>query len=228
MHDSPTVVPLPLGYHAAPHADPHRHRKWRVASLLVMIPAIVVPFVPFACNITPAHAAVAAPAAWVGGEDLDRDDVVLWLSLLPFLLAFPICYWKVRQLVAPGRRPPGSGERLALMLVGATFAVPVIGVVVLLASHADEAEEIGLVAAEAAVLLLAVGVFVRLTATGADPDARVSVALLGPYAANAAFNLVVWATAAQLGWFLTLAPAAATLAELCALAALAIRRRRMT
>lgn len=215
--------PLLLNYRAEASAQPV-DRRWRVVSLLAMLPALVVPFVPFACEITPVQVTVSAPAEWLSGEDLDGDDAALWLSSLPLLLAVPIVFWKLRLLAM--RAPTSKALRGTLMMLGAACAAAVAGVIVLLAARTTEWSEAALLAIPAVTLLLAGAVFVRLVAARVEHDARVSIALLGPYAANAGFCLALWSGAAQLGWYLTLAPAAAALVDLClgGVAALAVRR----
>jgi hypothetical protein len=220
MRDSPPVHPVPLAYHADAGAAPPARagRRWRAVMAIAMLPALVVPFVNFACDVTPVEAAVLVPAEWLKGEPVGRESAVLWLASLPFFLAFPVVYWALR--------PRAAAVRLALTVLGAAGATAVCGVVVLLAPSTTNAYEVGLLALAGGILLLAAAAFVRLAVARADADARVTLALCGPYAANAAFCLVLWPDDAQLGWFLTLAPAAAALVEVGAavLAALAVRR----
>lgn len=61
----------------------------------------------------------------------------MWLSTLPFLLAIPMFVWKLRRPAPIGGRPPGAGERTALIVRGTLGASAVCGVVVLLAPMAS-------------------------------------------------------------------------------------------
>jgi hypothetical protein len=227
MREAPTLRPPTLAYHAGPGVDPRRGRRWRVASLLAMLPALVVPFVPFACDAVPAVVALQAPAEWWDDQSVDVSGASVWLSSLPLvLLPLPVVLWKLRRVSHTG--PASAGLRVTLLTVGAVAAAAVAGVVVLLAPSASGWGEVALLAAEGGTLLAAGAIFIRLGRTGDDPDARLSVALLGPYAANVVFLLVLFVEEARLGWYLSLAPAAAALAELCAAGVMALGWRRNT
>ncbi len=124
-----------------------------------------------------------------------------------------------------------STTMLAMMVLGAGGATAVCGVVVVLAPSADEWEAAAMLGIAGGILLLSAAAFLRLAraAGGAGTaDALVSLALVGPYAANAAFCLLVWAGDAQLGWYLTVIPAAVALLELSVASLAAIRARRVT
>ena len=223
------AAPLRLEYQPAADAPgaQQRRRGWRVASCAAMLPGLVVPFVPFACDQTPAIIVVWVPLEWLRGEPLS-DILGIWLLSLPFLLALPILLWKLRSLLRPG--VPSPSERVAGLALGAAAAAAVAGWMGMLwwSSLSDrDAAELVTLAVTTGGLLLVVGLFVRLTLGGRPDDrrAQVSVALLGPYVMTAAFCLFVWRDDAQVGWYLTLLPAAAALAELVAIGGAALRRR---
>ena len=220
------AAPLRLEYQPvadAPAAQQAR-RRWRVASCAAMLPGLVVPFVPFACDHKPAVVAVCAPMEWMLGEPI-WDSMALWLASLPLLLPIPIVAWKLREVTraaSVSRRERAAG--LAVGGVGATAVAALIGVLWHTSSDLS-GKELAALSILAGTLLLAAALFARLTVRGRGRDAenRVSVALLGPYLAGAAFCLFLWAGDAQAGWYLTLLPAAAALLELAGIALVAVR-----
>ncbi len=204
-------TPFRLEYHV--EAIPPARRKWRVASLGAMLPALIVPFVPFACDATPVLVTAEGPPAPPWGSS-GLQDLALWLTSLPFLLAFPIMLWKVRRLAAPCAS--NKSERIASIGLGATCTLTVAGMIALLAPAMANLEEAVFLTVPAVALLLGALVFVRLIARRSHVDALVSIALLTPYSANAAFSLLCWHAHAQAGWYLTVLPAAAALSEMIA------------
>src|SRR6476620_9289190 len=90
----------------------HARRGWRAVWLIALLPGLVVPFLPFACNASPAE------MVWEGGAELlqtpsmNDGEFGMWLLSIAFFLAFPLALWKLLGLFR--LRCPRWGRRIGL------------------------------------------------------------------------------------------------------------------
>lgn len=215
-------VPLHLEYRAEP--VPAVRRGWGLASLLALLPGLVVPFVPFACDVAPTRL-VADAGAQLGGSlrFTDADEMVGGLLGLVAFSAFPLVLWAFRRLLRRTVSPPMRG---ALLTAGVCGTLAVATVLAYLAAELDSADavELSLFGSSAAILGLSVTTVVLLTVQRRGADERVTASLAGPYAAVLVLFLVGYASFRQVGWYLAIPPTLAALAETLAAAAFALRR----
>jgi hypothetical protein len=221
-HAADHAAPLRLEYRAEASADTAR-RGWRAVSLAMLLPGLIVPFVPFACDDSPTEMVMAAGNKLLGPTPFaDADELVRGLLGVSAFIAFPLVAWAVRRL-RPGL--PSRWLRAVLLASGALGALAVATVLGSLAADMDssDAVEWSVFGASAALFFLAIAVFVVLTIQRRGVEQRVTVALAGPYAAIFVLFLIAWAAGRQVGWYLALAPTAAAVGELLAAAAVALR-----
>ena len=219
---SPAVV---LSYQAAgANAVTASGRRWRAASFVALLPGLVVPFVPFACDVVPAEVILECTEEFLRpASSMSGDTIAAGLLALPCFLAFPLVIWSLLRLLC--RRTP----RAVAAAFGAAGAVGGLSMAGCLAMIAWEGGitgplEWGIVAGTAMLLCLTLVIVILCAARGGGRDAGVGAALAGPYAAMLLFCLVAYHTDAKLGWYLALAPAAAALGELAVAGLAAVRR----
>lgn len=213
-------APLRLEYRAEPSPVTTR----RVASLLALLPGLVVPFVPFACGFSPTELVADAGTQLLGPEPFaDADELMSGLLGLSAFIAFPLVAWALRRLW-PG--PPSRGCRAALFLAAAAGWFAVTVVLGSLTTDIDPADawEWPVLGTSAALLCLAAAAVVLLTVQRRGAEQRITAALAGPYAAIFVLLLVGYAAGRQVGWYLALGPTAAAVAEVMAATAFALRR----
>ncbi len=198
-----------------------RRRRWRVASLLAMLPGLVVPFVPFACDVSPAGRAYGA-----FGDLLEQgvwncvavlSDSIPWLS---FFLAFPIVAWMTFRL--RGRRSTFAGRAVCFSL-GAVVGLGLIGNFARAVPEISRPWEYVFFGSALLPLVFSVAVVSVVAARRGVTDDCVTVMLVGPYAATIVLFLVGYVENAQIGWYLSLPPAAAAIFELIATGTFALR-----
>jgi hypothetical protein len=188
----------------------HARRGLRVV-LLVLLPGLVVPFVPFACNASPAE------MVWKGGSELiqtpgmDAGGLAMWLLAFPFFLAFPLVLWKLLRLITA--RSPRWAARVALG-IGMAGTLFFIASIATAARAAATPYEWALVGGGSAGIALAVSLAIALLVRPGGRDDAVDVFLLGPYVMTLLFAIACWRTDANIGWRLAVVPAAGGLVEL--------------
>jgi len=200
---------------AAGPAPFHARTASRMIWLLALLPGLVAPFLPFACNASPAE------MVWSGGEELINNgfhksgEFALWLLAFPFFLAFPAVLWKSLRLL---RRPPTRlGRQLAVAIGTAGSA---LFVCVLALSSAGSLFEWTVVIVSAVGIALVVALEFALFARPGHRDDAVGVAMLGPYAMTLGFAVACWSTDhdVKIGWYVSIVPATGGLVELLLIA----------
>lgn len=218
MTHQPVAAPIRLPYGTDAPAG-RRRRGPRLASLVALLPGLVVPFVPFACDSVPANAVGDAVGELLRpGSGADGGTWGAALLSLPFFLVVPLAFWKFRRLLD---RPVARAERLACSAAGWVGMAAFAGFLGMAAYEGDlTAGEWALLAASAIPpgFALAVVVLVRRQRGGAADDRRLTALLAGPYVGAVGLSLVAYVANAQLGWWLALAPVVAASGELAVVA----------
>lgn len=222
---SPSPAPTVLEYQdgASPAAGERTRRRLRTASLVALLPGLVVPFVPFACDARPAEmvreAVVGIFTGSTGGGSIGGA-----LLCLPMFLVFPLFVWRLLGVLG---QPARAGMRALLAVSGAVGGLCVATCLVMIVVEQPESlspAEAAVVAGAGLILGTALGVALRLAVRLGDPDKAVAAAVAGPYAATLVFCIVVYSTGAQIGWYLAMLPALAALCELAAATITSLRR----
>jgi hypothetical protein len=206
------TVRLEYEHQASGTTPVHARRGWRVLWLVVLLPGLVVPFVPFACDTS------AAEMVWKGGAELiqkpsgmEAGALAMWLLAFPFFVVFSLVLWKLLRMF--GARPARWAARVGL-------SVGTLGTLFFIASIAGAARaaatpyEWALVSGGAVGIALAVSLAIALRVRPGGRDDAVEVALLGPYVMTLLFAIACWWKEAEIDWWLALAPAAGGLVEL--------------
>jgi hypothetical protein len=194
---------------AAADAQAARRRRSRLrwTWLALSLPALVIPFVPFACHASPAGTIVEAAQAM---PHVDREEVALVGLAVPLVLGVLLVAWRGRILW----RPATVAERIIAVAFGIVMAASCATVIVSLAAGNGsltryEALCLGL---PGALLFLGVVSWLilrrRLT-----PDDRALAAMLAGYVPPVIMALMVFWDDRKIGWYLAIPPAAAAAAE---------------
>jgi hypothetical protein len=216
-----TAAPaIRLEYGADDGSPQPPRRGLRVASLLALLPGLVLPFLPFECDLSPARVVGYGTLELIEGS-MDETEVALWLLAMPFFLILPVVVRVTRQVF--GKRSTRLGRGVAYA-TGAAGAAAFAGAMSALALESSQASQWGLVTGGTAALALVGWLGAAVFSRPDRLDERASVAVLGPYAVTLVFCVVAWAERHQIGWYVALAPAAAATVELIAIAR-SLRRR---
>ena len=201
----------------------YARRSSRIAWLLMLLPGLVVPFLPFACNASPAEVAWEGAVEVVGKPGLPPSELALWLVSLPFFLALALVPSTIRRLT---RMRASRAERRVGLFLGNAAALTFAVVLVLLGRTAHGLHEwaVTLSGAAAIVAVIALEIVLLLRACGRDEAGH--VAMLGAYAATVGFCLFAWYDDAKIGWFVATVPFAGCVWELTAVALFLWRTRR--
>jgi hypothetical protein len=168
--------------------------------MVLSLPALAVPFVPFACDASPAGLLVDGPHRY---SQLDRESVMLMLVALPLVLGAATALWRIRVLW----KPATVAERVIGHTVGLIMAACAVVLIVQLASDAKGMDLPAAVTlgVPAMLLLITLAVCVKCRRRWA-PDSRALASLIGGYLPPALLALLMFWKDRQIGWYLTLAP----------------------
>jgi hypothetical protein len=187
--------------------------------MVLSLPALVVPFVPFACDTSPVGVLVEAPHRY---KDLDRESVNFMLVALPLVLGAATAAWRVRVLW----KPATVAERLIAHAVGAVMAICAAALILELCLDGkgmDLSAALTL-GAPAALLLIALAACIVCRRRW-TPDEGASASLICGYVPAASLAMLIFWKDRQIGWYLTLAPVAAGLIEFVVLLRVGLRGR---
>jgi hypothetical protein len=193
----------------------HLRRRSRVAWLVALLPGLVVPFVPFACDASPLKMLAYGTIELGKGQVMRNDEFAPWLLSMPFFLIFPLVFWKVRRTI--GRPSSRVGRRAARVMGNASTAVLIVVMALAARGAASPHEWLSTVVTSAGIALAISLEILLLMRAGARDDA-VEMAMLGPYVMTLGFAISAWYSEAKIGWYLSLIPLAGGLAELIATA----------
>ncbi|MEA2735784.1 MAG: hypothetical protein QOE14_2235 [Humisphaera sp.] len=206
----------PLLSYATPGETRRRPGALGIVQLVLALPALVVPFVPFTYGTSPLDVVSDLP------DDLNvfsiSGDYGLFLIGWSFFAAFPITAWKVRQLVRA--TPPGVWERGVLGTLAVLLTIPATIVIVsMVRSVVDEAlapqpsrpglQEIVMIATGMAPLAAGIGLTLWRWLRRRTSVAAIETLLVTGYLTNAAICLLGFFDNPQLGYWLTIPPTAA-------------------
>src|SRR5882672_7267690 len=167
----------------SPPAPPARRRKSRWVWLMLSLPVVVVPFVPFACGESPVGVLKK------GSEDvtnLNKEEVEIMLAALPLALGLLIAVWHARVLW----RPASAAEYYLAHLAGLTMAGCVVALIGMLGFGTDSLDRVELLTLGLPSGLLGLGFLAWLTLRRRMvPDDRALAALLAGYVSAAALAL---------------------------------------
>ena len=175
--------------------------------MVLSLPALVVPFVPFACDASPAGLLVDAPHRY---SQLDRESIMLILIALPLVLGAAGALWRIRVLW----KPATAAERIIAHTIGIIMAACAVALLVQMASDhkgMDPPAAITL-GVPAALLLIALAVCIKCRRRWPLDD-RALASLIGGYVPAALLALFVFWKDRQIGWYLTIAPVLAGVIE---------------
>jgi hypothetical protein len=187
-----------------------------------MLPGVVVPFVPFACDRSPSDqiAEAVLDLASVDSSPLsDLFDAFVWL---PFFLAIPIVLWMIFRLLG---RPSTRIGRITCSAIGGSIGLGLIAVLAKATpdlANLQECVVFGIVIILLALCAASVTVLIARRGLGDD---CVGTILVGPYAVTLVLFLIAYQNEAQIGWYLSLAPAIAALGELLFISVSTLRPR---
>jgi hypothetical protein len=193
----------------------HLLRKSRVAWLVALLPGLVVPFVPFACDASPLKMLAYGTVELVTDRSMQTGEFATWLLSMPFFLIFPLVFWKVRRIIG---RPSSRAGRRAARVLGNAATLLLIVVVALAARDANPSQLWLPITATAAGLALAICLEILLLMRAGARDDAVEVAMLGPYVMTLGFSIGAWYEDAKIGCYLSMVPAVGGLAELFVIA----------
>jgi hypothetical protein len=193
----------------------HLRRRSRVAWLITLLPGLVVPFVPFACDASPIKMLAYGAAELVKNQSMQTGEFAMWLLSMPFFLIFPLMLWKVRRIVG---RPSSRAGRRAARVMGNAATVVLIVVMALAAHESVTTQEWMLTLITSAGIALAISLEILLLMRAGARDDAVEVAMLGPYVMTLGFAVGAWFNDAKIGWYLSIVPAAGGLVELMRIA----------
>jgi 4-amino-4-deoxy-L-arabinose transferase-like glycosyltransferase len=209
------LAPIPLQY-AAPAPRGRERRTSDVVFLLLMLPALVAPFVSFTYDVSPVEAASYLPEYPPRILSLEGEWTIVLLGY-SFFIAFPILVWKMLRLFAPmARRWELRVARIASLLGAAPIVLVVTAMVI--DRFGNTSLDVSVLAIPLAALA-AGGVLVVWTQRCRDPSDAIKVMLVTPYLANAALCLYAFHESSshetpQLGYWLTALAAAIFTIEL--------------
>jgi hypothetical protein len=194
-----------------------RCRRLRWTWLALSLPALVIPFVPFACSASPAGTIVEAAQAV---PHLDREEVSLVALAVPLALGALLTLWRARLLW----RPATPAERIIAAALGLVMAASCTTVILSLVADKKPLNwyEMLCLGLPGAALILGVVAWITLRRRLA-PDDRASAALLIGYFPPVLLALLIFWDDRKIGWYLAIPCAAAAAAELTTLLIGAIR-----
>jgi hypothetical protein len=224
-----SATPLTLQYESQKVTSLPR-RAWRWTTLAAAALAMVVTVVPFAWEISPARAVIEGAAEYLqhgfsSGGFVDLAAVTAFGGV--FFLAFPLFVWKIRRMLG---RPEGRFERFAMLAAGGAGALAVVFVESRWLRNPSGSTSGGLASLSwgGTVFCFAAGILivqvVRNRGVASTDDARITLAMIGPYLANLLICVIGFSSAREIGWYLSLAPGAVFMVELALVAREALRK----
>jgi hypothetical protein len=186
--------------------------------MVLSLPALVVPFVPFACDASPAGLLVDAPHRY---SQLDRESVMLMLIALPLVLGAAAALWRIRVLW----KPATAAERVIGHTMGIIMAACAVALIVQMATDTKRMDlpAVVVLGVPAALLLIALAACIKCRRRWTPDDAALA-SLIGGYVPAALLALLLFWKDRQVGWYLTLFPTAGGLIELVLLSRFASSR----
>lgn len=167
------------------------HRSQRIAALLLALPGLTVPFLPFFNSFSPLEA-VRWLVNWILLEDPGWFGH-LGLLAAPSLLAIPIAIWQVRKLFAGHVT---SFEFSAIYVLATAAMISVLGFTMLLLWEKGFAllrdiKIVAIIFLPCWLLIIAnLALLWRNHARSIVPDSRAEGLLLGAYLPNAVLSLL--------------------------------------
>jgi hypothetical protein len=210
---APPAIRLEYAAGAGGRTPAHLRRTSRVPWLIALLPGLVAPFVPFACDASPIKMLAYGTLELAESRLMRTGEFATWLLSMPFFLIFPLVLWKVRRIM--GRPSSRVGRRVARVMGNAATIVLIV-VVALAARDADSSDLWLPVIATSAGVAMAICLEILLLMRAGAADDAVEVAMLGPYVMTLGVAIGTWHSEAKIGWYLSLLPAAGGLAELMA------------
>ena len=205
-----TSLPVVLDYSVPSSADAQSRRRgrWRWVWLVMSLPALVVPFVPFACHATPVGTVGEAAQAL---PHLDREEIALTALAVPLIVGALLVGWRARVLWRPGVT---RVERIIALACGGIMGACCGAVIVLLALGDKTLALYELLCLGIPAGLLNVGSVAWMTLRGRlGSDEGALAAMLAGYAPSAIMALMIFWDDRKIGWYLTIPCAAAAVAE---------------
>jgi hypothetical protein len=206
MIGEPTTVLDYSDAEAAPLPPRRARRRW--VWLVVSLPALVVPFVPLACDASPGSVVLKGAEA---GFSLDREDFCLVLLAIALIGGMTATLLRARVLF--WRRAISAGERLAAFVIGLIMAGCAATTIGLLGTKGPFAwEELWMLGIPALLLATGTMLWLRRRRQLRPEDAALAALLVG-YVPSAGLTLLLFFKDRQIGWFLTLTCALAATIE---------------
>jgi hypothetical protein len=193
----------------------HLRRRSRAVWLVALLPGLVVPFVPFACDASPLKMLAYGAVGLVKEQSLRDGEFSVWLLSMPFFLIFPLMFWKVRRVI--GRPSSRAGRRVARVM-GNSATVLLIVAMALVAHESVTSYEWLIILLTSMGMALAISLEILLMMRSGGRDDAAEIAMLGPYVMTLGFAIGAWYDEAKIGWYLSIVPAAGGLAEIVAIA----------
>jgi hypothetical protein len=189
--------------------------------LLVAAPSVVVPFVPFACNISPVG--IVQQVA-VDKDHLDREGWMLLLVAAGLILGALPFLWRAWAM---WRRESSAGPRISANTVGLLMCATALGVI---GTSDPGLADFGDPFLFGPILLMASGLLSWwLLRRCWNPDERALGILIVGYVSHGGLSVLMFARGGlddlKVGWYLTACCVAGSIAEFIAMAVGALRQR---